>query len=172
MSKNRFSTHFQFFKPYPAGIIWENWQLATKNISKRVPFFLFQTMCLQNNLLKRRSIGHVIVNKFKQVPLCKSVQVRTSANAFVGIVNWIIKRRSKVHQKSISRERTEQFQQWKRLFENHKPIRVWLWFVYKVIEDNPYLRLFAAFIHTQERSSTTLVKVVILTFKVLTVSVY
>ena len=124
-------------------------------------------MCLQNNLLKRRSIGYVILNKFKQVPLSKSVQVCTSANAFVGIANWIIKRRSKVHQKSISRERTEQFQQWKRLFENHKPIRVWLWFVYKVIEDNPYLRLFAAFIHTQERSSTTLVKVVILTLKYL-----
>ena len=56
-------------------------------------------MCLQNNLLKRRSIGYVILNKFKQVPLCKSVQVRTSANAFVGIANRIIKRRSKVHQK-------------------------------------------------------------------------
>ena len=68
-------------------------------------------MCLQNNLLKRRSIGYVILNKFKQVPLCKSVQVRTSANAFVGIANRIIKRRSKVHQKSISRERTQQFQQ-------------------------------------------------------------
>ena len=53
----------------------------------------------------------MILNKFKQVPLCKSVQVRTSANAFVGIANRIIKRRSKVHQKSISRERTQQFQQ-------------------------------------------------------------
>ena len=170
MSKNRFSTHFQFFKPYPAGIIWENWQLATKNIFKRVPFFLFQTMCLQNNLLKRRSIGYMIFNKFKQVPLYNSVQVNTSANAFVGIANWIIKRRSKVHQKSISRERTKQFQQWKRLFKNRKPTG--LWFVYKVTVDNPYLRFFAAFIHTQERSSTTLVKVVILTLKILIVSVY
>ena len=58
----------------------------------------------------RKNMGYVTSNKFKQVAFYKSVQAHTSENTFVGIANGLIKRRSKVHQKNISREQCEYFQ--------------------------------------------------------------
>ena len=39
----------------------------------------------------------------------------------------------------------------KTLSENYKPKRVWLWFVYKIIENNCCWRLRAEFIQTQKK---------------------
>ena len=44
----------------------------------------------------------------------------------------LIKRRSKVLQKKIPLERTLNFEQQKTFSGNCKPIRIWLWFVYKI----------------------------------------
>ena len=37
----------------------------------------------------------------------------------------------KVHKKNMSCECALNFDQWKTFAENYKPMRVWLWFVYK-----------------------------------------
>ena len=52
-----------------------------------------------------------------------------------------IKRRSKVHQKNMSREGALRFDQSKIFSENYKPIRIWLWIVYKITENNCLLEL-------------------------------
>ena len=44
----------------------------------------------------------------------------------------LIKRRSKVQEKNISCERGLSFDQWKIFSENYKPMRVWLWLLYKL----------------------------------------
>ena len=43
------------------------------------------------------------------------------------------------------------FDQWKTFSENYKPIRVWLWLVYKFTENNCCSQLFFEFIQTQKR---------------------
>ena len=75
----------------------------------------------------------------------------------------LIKRRSKVQEKNISCERALNFDQWKTFSENYKPMRVWLWLVYKFTENYCRLRLFSEFIQTQKRYPTSLDKIRILT---------
>ena len=82
----------------------------------------------------------------------------------------LIKRRSKVQENNMSCERGLNFDQWKTFSENSKPMRVWLWFVYKFTEDYCRLRLFSEFIQTQKRYPTTLDKIRILTWKLLFIS--
>ena len=43
----------------------------------------------------------------------------------------LIKRRSKVQEKNMSCKCALNFDQWKTFSENYKPMRVWLWHVYK-----------------------------------------
>ena len=50
----------------------------------------------------------------------------------------------------MSCESPLKFGQWKTFSEHYKPIRVWLWFVYKITENNRRLRLFIEFIQTQK----------------------
>ena len=57
-----------------------------------------------------------------------------------------IKKRSKAHQKKMSRESALKFEQWKTVCENYKPIRVCLWLVYKITDNNYRLQLFTEFI--------------------------
>ena len=64
----------------------------------------------------------------------------------------VIKRRSKVQEKNRSCDRALNFNQWKTFSENYKPMRVWLWLVYKFTENHCRLRLFSEFIQTQEVS--------------------
>ena len=45
----------------------------------------------------------------------------------------LIKRRSKVQEKNMSYERGLNFGQWKTFSENSKPMRLWLWHVYKFL---------------------------------------
>ena len=81
-----------------------------------------------------------------------------------------IKRRSKVQENNMSCERALNFDQWKTFSENYKPMRVWLWFVYKFTENYCRLRLFSEFIQTQKRYPTSLDKIRILTWKLLVIS--
>ena len=54
----------------------------------------------------------------------------------------LIKRRSKVQENNMSCERALNFDQWKTFSENYKPMRVWLWLVYKFTENYCRSRLF------------------------------
>ena len=66
----------------------------------------------------------------------------------------LIKRRSKIQENNMS-------------CENYKPMRVWLWLVYKFTENHCRFRLFSEFIQTQKRYPTSLDKIRILTWKLL-----
>ena len=81
-----------------------------------------------------------------------------------------IKIRSKDQRKNMSCERPLNFDQRKRFSENYKPIRVWLWLVYRFIENDCRLRLFSEFIQTWKRYPTYLDKISVLTWKLLVVS--
>ena len=63
----------------------------------------------------------------------------------------LTKGRSKVREKNMSRELALTLDLWKIFSEKYKPMRVWLWFVYKITENNYYLRLVVEFIQTQKR---------------------
>ena len=65
------------------------------------------------------------------------------------------KRRSKVQKKNMSCERALIFDQWKTFSENYKPMRVWLWLVYKFNENYCRSRLFSDFIQTQKKYPTS-----------------
>ena len=82
----------------------------------------------------------------------------------------LIKRRSKVQEKNMSCERALNFDQWKTFSENYKPMRVWLWLVYKFTENYYPSRLFSEFIQTQKRYPTSPDKICILTWKLLVIS--
>ena len=82
----------------------------------------------------------------------------------------LIKRRSKVQEKNMSCERALNFDQWKTFPENHKPMRVWLWLVYKFTENYCRFRLSSEFIQTQKSYPTSLDKIRILTCKLLVIS--
>ena len=70
----------------------------------------------------------------------------------------------------MSCERALNFDRWKTLSENYKPMRVWLWLVYKFTENYCCLRLFSNFIQTQRMYPTSLDKIRILTWKLLALS--
>ena len=85
------------------------------------------------------------------------------------LLNVLIKRRSKVHEKNMSCERTSIFHQWKTFSENYKPMRVWFWLVYKFTENFCPSWLFSEFIQTQKRYPTSLDKIPTLTWKLLVI---
>ena len=83
---------------------------------------------------------------------------------FFDAVRWKIKLLT--DQKFIKRKLRESlsnFDQWKLVSENYKPIKVWLWFVYKITENNCRSRLITKFIQTQKRCPTFLDEMSILT---------
>ena len=81
-----------------------------------------------------------------------------------------IKRRSKVQEKNMSFQRALNFDQWKIFSENYKPMRVWLWLVYKFTENCQIYRLFSEFIQTKKRYPISLDKIRILTRKLPVIS--
>ena len=81
----------------------------------------------------------------------------------INIYTRVDKKRSKVQEKNMSQERALNFDQWKTFSENYKPIRVWLWLVYKFTDNYCPLRLFSEFIQTRKSYPTTNDKIVILT---------
>ena len=85
----------------------------------------------------------------------------------------LIKRKSKV-QENMSCEFALNFEQWKTFPENYKPMRVWLWLVYKFTENYnvPQNIDFSKFIQNQKRYPTSLGKIRILTWKLLVMSSY
>ena len=66
----------------------------------------------------------------------------------------LIKRRSKVQEKNMSCKRGLNFDRWKTFSKNYKPMRVWLWLVYKFTEDYDCLRFFSEFTHTHTHAHT------------------
>ena len=70
----------------------------------------------------------------------------------------LIKRRSKVQEKSMSYEHSLNFDQWKTFSENNKPMRLWLWLLYKFTKNCQIYRLFSEFIQTKKRYPTSLDK--------------
>ena len=62
------------------------------------------------------------------------------------------------------------FDQWKTFSENYKPMRVWLWLVYKFTENYCPSRFFSEFIQTQKRYPISPDKIRILTWKLLVIS--
>ena len=87
----------------------------------------------------------------------------------------LIKRTSDVQEKNMLCKRTLNFDQWKTISENYKPVRVWLWLVCKFNGNYCRLRLFSKFIQTQKRKKDkiyilTLDKICILTWKLLVTS--
>ena len=71
----------------------------------------------------------------------------------------------------MSRERALNFDQWHTFSGNYKPIRVWLWVVYKIIKNKCHLRLFAQFIQTQKRYPISLDNLSILTWRIFVTSI-
>ena len=61
---------------------------------------------------------------------------------------WVNQKRSKVQEKNMSWKRGLNLDQWKTFSENYKPMRVWLWLVYKFVENYCGLQLFSEFIQT------------------------
>ena len=51
-----------------------------------INFYTSNSVCLQSNELKRKTISSVILNKLKHVSLYKSVEIHTSAKAY-GVAN-------------------------------------------------------------------------------------
>ena len=82
----------------------------------------------------------------------------------------LIKRRSKVQEKNMSRERALNFGQWKTFSENYKPMTVWFWLVNKFTDNCQIYRLFSEFIQTIKRYPTSLDKISILTRKLPVIS--
>ena len=76
----------------------------------------------------------------------------------------------KKFKKRMSGERGLNFDQWKTFPENFRPMRAWLWLVYKFTENYCRLRLFSEFIQTQKRYPTSLDKIRILTWKLIVIS--
>ena len=62
------------------------------------------------------------------------------------------KRRSKFQKKNMSCERALIFDQWKTFSENYKPMRVWLWLVYKICREVLSLATFLR-IHSNLKST-------------------
>ena len=69
---------------------------------------------------------------------------------------YLNKRRSKVEEKNMSYECALNFDQRKTFSGNYKPMRLWLWLVYKITENYYRSRLFSEFIQTQKRYTTSL----------------
>ena len=79
-------------------------------------------------------------------------------------------KRSKVHERNISRERAWNFDQWKTFSENYKAVRVWLWLVCKITKNNCRSRILAKFPQTIKNYPTFLNKLSILTCRLLVIS--
>ena len=80
---------------------------------------------------------------------------KTNRKYLLELMKW----RSKVHQKNMSREKASDLDQWTLFSENYKPISVWLWFASKITETNCLSRTFAEFIQNQKRYPVSFDKV-------------
>ena len=134
-----------------------------------------------------RSFNFTLKNEFFQHQYQKQEKIFVLRQYFFGVMrnklHWttasetsntkyleLIKRRSKVQEKNMSCERALNFDQWKTFSENYKPMRVWLWFVYKFTENCQIYRLFSEFIQTKKRYPTSFDKIRILNRKLLVTS--
>ena len=124
------------------------------------------------NFIKKNTLDFA---KFLRTPFVQNISGRllpwtTASETSNTKYLELIKRRLKVQEKNMSCESILNFDQWKTFFENHKPMRVWLWLVYKFTENCQIYRLFSEFIQTNKRYPTSLDKTCILTRKLLVIS--
>ena len=98
---------------------------------------------------------------YLRADFCEAVRHQTSNGSFLELV----KARSKVPQKNMSREWNWNLDQWKTFSKIRKPIRVSLWLVCKYSENNRQSILSAERIQTQKRYPTSLDKISIVTWR-------
>ena len=80
---------------------------------------------------------------------------------------------------SVNQEKIKSYIMWtcfkfwpiKNVSKTNKPIRVWLWLLYKFNENNCCLRLFSKFIQAQKIFPNSIEKISILTWKPLVISI-
>ena len=82
----------------------------------------------------------------------RNISFRTASTKFK---LKLTKRRSKVQEKKLSCELALNFDQWKTLSENYKPMTSWLWLVHKFTENYCRLQLLSEFIQTKKRYPTS-----------------
>ena len=107
---------------------------------KQVKMFVFTSWLVSHEFLFPYNIslmGWEIIN-FKHY--ISRVNQGSLNKCYLNFVE-LIKRRSKVKE-NMSCEHVLNFAQWKTFSENHEPIRVWLWLIYKITENCQIYRLF------------------------------
>ena len=75
----------------------------------------------------------------------------------------LIRKKSKVQETNMSYKHALNFDQWKIFSENYKPMKVWLWLVYKIIENYCRSWLSSEFIQTQKSHLISIDKMHLLT---------
>ena len=108
-----------------------------------------------------RSFNFTLKNMFFQHQYQRQVKMFAFTSWLVSHENWcgeneasntkyleLIKRRLKVQENNMSCKRTLDFDKWKTFSKNSKPMRVWLWLVYKFTENCQIYRLLSEFIQT------------------------
>ena len=88
---------------------------------------------------------YVFISSFSSFGLCIYLYSRKLISKRKDLLEFI-KRKAKAHQRNISRERSLDFDQWKRFSENYAPIRACIWLVYKIAANNCCSQLFVEFI--------------------------
>ena len=102
--------------------------------------------------IKKRDFSTSISETSKNVCFYFMIGFLCSLYSYTIFLSWgnypleLIKRRSKVQEKNMSRERALNFHQWKIFFENYKPVRAWLWLFNKFTYNDCCLQLFSKFI--------------------------
>ena len=145
---------------------WEVIKIVRKEFLKNVKMFVFISWKKQVKML-------VFISWLVSLGVCIQIQYFCDVlrNKLQTIKrSKISKRRSKVQEKNMSCERGLNFDQWKTFSENYKPLRIWLWLVYKFAENYCILRPSLGFIQTQKRCFTSLGIKRILTWKLLVIS--
>ena len=105
-----------------------------------------------NLILKKQDFSTSISETSKNVCFYFMIGFLCSLYSYTIFLWWgiypleLIKRRSKVQEKNMSRERALNFHQWKIFFENYKPVRAWLWLFNKFTYNDCCLQLFSKFI--------------------------
>ena len=182
----------KFVFTYNNSLVWweinfrsSQWSCSVKKVLLKILKILEKTPvpeCFEGlrsaTLLKKR-LWHrcfpVSFARFLRIPVVQNTSGRlllwkTASKTSNAKHLELIKRRSKVQENNLSCKRALNFDLWKIFSENCKPMRVWLWLVYKFTKNCLIVRLFSKFIQTKKRYPTSLDKIRILTRKLPVIS--
>ena len=118
-------------------------------LKKQVKMFVFISWKKQVKML-------VFVSWLVSFRVCIQIQYLCDVVSKLPIPTWVNQKKIKSSRKEYVLWTWLNFDQWQTFSENSKPMRVWLWFVYKFTENYCRLRLFSEFIQTQKRYPTSL----------------